>query len=104
MKVSYHKRFHPTEGTVYDQAVSMKRSELIHLNMAIVAEIAGDYPKYKKYTTEGEHHAKMFLKQAKIIDGICYLNLTQMRFMKTLMLEDGREKMKNRNTCVLVRG
>lgn len=102
MKVSYHKRFHPTEGTVYNQAVSMKRSEAIHLNLAIESEIALGYPRRKEY--EGTvHHSQIFLKQIRPKDGIAYMNHTTRRFMELFLLKDVRAKIKDRNTCILIK-
>ena len=101
MKVSYHKRFSP-EGHVYDQAVSMKKSEALHLNLAIEAEIAMGYPRRKEY--EDTHkHSQIFLKQIRPKDGIAYMNHTTRRFMELFLLKDVRAKVKDRNTCILIK-
>lgn len=111
IKVSYHKRS-DKEGTIYDQAVSMKLSEMAHLKLAIDAEIAMDYPRVKEYDPEGKDHAKLFLKQLsfgrgatrlKQGEGVVFLNLTQRRFMELFLHGKVKEKIKDRNTCILIK-
>lgn len=111
MKVSYQKRFSP-DGTAYDQAISMKKSEAIHLNLAIEAEIAQGFPRIKEYDPQGKNHAELFLKRLAPDKGMramrqgkgtVYLTLTQRRFMELFLLSDVRGKIKDRNTCILIR-
>jgi hypothetical protein len=110
MKVSYHKRFSP-EGTVYNQAVSMKLSEMAHLKMVIDTERELGFPRVKQYDPEGKNHAELFLKPLRIGKGalnlegkgVIYLNLTQRRFMELYLHGEIKKRVKDRNTCILIK-
>lgn len=49
MKISYNKRFHPTDGTVYDQTISMTCDEFHNLQHAFDAEIQRGLPRKHEY-------------------------------------------------------
>lgn len=95
MKISYHNRFN-SEGTVYNQAISITSEQLKHLELAIHAEIALGYPRKKEYvfTSLGE----LFLKPLRGND-VLFMNSTTTRFVNLFLKLD----LKERNTCLLIR-
>ncbi len=97
-KVSYKKRWHPSEGTCYTQAVRIDNRTFDKLKDTIHAEIAFDYPFKEKYAeTSGDE--LFYLKPLKNENGICYLTHTERRFLDRFL----KLNLKNRNTCLLIR-
>jgi hypothetical protein len=98
-KVSYQKRWHPTNGTVYKQAVRIDNMTLDKLKDTIFSEIAMGYP-FKEQYAETSGDELFYLKPLKGEKGICYLNCTQTRFLDRFLKLNLK---RDRNTCLLIR-
>lgn len=96
MKISYHKRF-SSEGTAYDQAISITSEQLKHLELAVQAEIQLGQPRKKEYVFTSGYG--IFLKPLRGND-IVFMNSTTTRFVNLFLKLD----LKDRNTCLLIRG
>lgn len=95
MKVSYHKRF-DSDGTVYNQAISITSEQLKHLELAIHSEIASGYPRKKEYVFTS--YLKVLLKPLRG-NNVVFMNHTTTRFINLFLKLD----LKNRNTCLLIK-
>ena len=95
MKISYHNRF-DSEGTVYNQAISITSEQLKSLELAIHAEIALGYPRKKEYVYTSGY--EIFLKPLRG-NNVVFMNHTTTRFVNLFLKLD----LKGRNTCLLIR-
>jgi hypothetical protein len=95
MKISYHNRF-DSEGTVYNQAISITRQQLKSLELAIHSEIKSGYPRKKDYVYTSGY--EMFLKPLRG-NNVVFMNHTTTRFVNLFLKLD----LKERNTCLLIR-
>ena len=95
MKISYHKRY-ATCGTIYNQAISITKNEYNQIQNIFYAEIAQKLPRKKEYIFTADY--EIFMKPLILIQNICYLNQTQLKFINIFL----SLKIKNRNTCFLV--
>lgn len=79
MKLSYQKHWHPTDGTVYNQRISMTEDEFHHLQGAFDAEIQRKLPRKKEYinTSGYEIYMRMIVRDNS---NNCYMNNTQTKF------------------------
>ena len=99
MKISYNKRFHPTDGTVYDQTISMTCDEFHNLQHAFDAEIQRGLPRKHEYIDTNGYEVFMKMIVLQPTQQICYMNNTQRRFAGMFI----KLPLKNRNTAIIIR-
>ena len=95
-KISFQRKWHPIEGTVYKQSVRIDKRTYEKLKDAVDAEIAHGLPRKKEYVSTSGY--EIFLKPLKNENGICYLNLTQTRFINLYL----KLPLKDRNTLLTI--
>lgn len=105
MKISHNKtKYHPTEGTVYRQTLSVTPEEYEAIDNHIRAEIAQGFPRFKKYIETSTD--TLYMKPLLIDNKIVYLNLTQARYVKLICSAflTGKLTFKlDRNTLILIK-
>lgn len=96
MKISFHKRF-DSDGAVYTQAINITREQLKHLEVAVHGEIEMKFPRKKEYVFTSGYET--FLKPLRGND-VVFMNHTTTRFINLFLKLD----LKDRNTCLLIKG
>ena len=108
MKVSYGRNFHGNSGTHYSQRLLMSYDEFIRLRQEVEVERNNNFPNKDKYSGGlALNYIKLYLEplELKAIDDswICFLNLTQTRYIKKHPFIKGTERIKlDRNTYIEV--
>lgn len=105
MKISHNKkRFHPTDGTVYRQTLTVTPEEYEAIDNHILAEIATGLPRFKEYIETGTD--SIYMKALHPCNNVVYLNLTQARYIKLICSAFliGKLTFKlDRNTLILIK-
>jgi hypothetical protein len=100
MKISHLKRY-GNDGTVYRNTISMTQEEFEILSDIIRTEIAACYPSFKE---RSEGYAEIYLKNLTINNGICFLNITQARYLKKWIDKKTQKPIDMRfNTCIIIK-
>ncbi len=94
--ISFKKRW-ADDGTVYNQAIKIDIHTFNKLNDAIRSELAMKQPRKKEYVYTSGY--EFYLKPMTIENNISFLNHTQTRFINLFL----KLKLKDRNTCLLIR-
>ena len=94
--ISFNKRW-ASDGAVYNQAIKIDAATFDKLNDAIRSELALKQPRRKEYVYTSGY--EFYLKPMKVESNVSFLNHTQTRFINLFL----NLKLKDRNTCLLIR-